>query len=144
MNIIVLLAGFFIIGIIELNIWIGKYIFVDKVERNYKEKGKRGTFKVESISYGSDNGDTTIQREHPTGRLYDEYGNCLEPNYMISNCNANVGEIINVEYYETNNKFWKYNARPFGYKEPRKLMNGLIVFFLILGLAITIPISIFI
>lgn len=147
MNFMVLLLGLFIIGVGELNIWIGKYIFVDKVERNYKEKGKYGTFKVKYISYVTnhhmDRPDSL--NSYPTGELYDEHGKLLTNDYAMNNCSADVGETIDIEYYENTGrfKFDRFNARQIGYKEPSKFMNGLMIFFLILGLIITIPISIF-
>lgn len=145
MNFIVLLLGLFITGVIELNIYIGKYIFVDKIERNYKEKGKYGTFKVKYISYSTNShmDGYDSQNSYPTGELYDEHGKLLDNNYAMSNCNVDVGKTIDIEYYENTGRFNKYRARPIGYKEPSKFMNGLMIFFLILGLVITIPISIF-
>ena len=140
MNVIVLLTGFLITGIIEFNVWLGKYIFVDSVEKKYKEKGKRGTFTVTNLNYDRDTGDRMISA-HRIGDLYDEYGNLLQQNSTISNCGANIGDICSVEYYEF--EFGKYKARVSGYREPCKLMNGLMLFFLILGLVIIIPISIF-
>lgn len=50
MNIVVLLIGLLITAFIILNVWLSKYIFVDRVEKRFKENAKQGIAKVKYYS----------------------------------------------------------------------------------------------